>query len=296
MPPAPATRASLSGDLAELGIRPGAVVLVHARMSAVGPVEQPPGAPACDPAAELLLGALQDVLGRRGTLVVPSFTEGNSTSSRLHRRRTEGMTAAQRSAFRARMPAFDPDRTPSDGMGRFAEAVRRAPGARRSSHPQTSFVALGAEAATAVSRHDETCHLGEASPLGWMYENGARILLVGVGYQVCSAFHLAEYRLPNPPRRDYTCVVRQQGRPVWTTYEDVDLDDTDFADLGTAYEKEDLDRARPRVLRGTVGRAETRALVMTDAVDFAVSWLSEKRSARCASDLNSSCPYSAGEG
>jgi aminoglycoside 3-N-acetyltransferase len=275
----PVTRVSLAGSLAELGVQPGEVVLVHARTGAVGSVEQPPAAYIRDPAAELLLGALQDVLGRRGTVVVPSFTEGNSTTSRVHRRRTEGMTADQRAVFRARMPAFDPDSTPSDGMGRFTETVRRASGAQRSSHPQTSFVALGAKAAEAVSHHDETCHLGEDSPLRWLYDNGARILLIGVGYQVCSAFHLAEYRVPNPPRRDYTCVVVQKGRPVWITYEDVDLDDRDFADLGTDYEKEDLDRARPRVLRGSVGGAETRSLVMSDAVDFAVSWLAEKRTA-----------------
>lgn len=273
----PVTRASLADDLAEFDVRPGAVVLVHARMSAVGHVEQPPGAYARDPVAEPLLGALRDVLGPRGTVVVPSFTEGNSTSSRVHRHRTEGMTAAQRTAFRARMPAFDPGHTPSDGMGRFAETVRRAPGARRSGHPQTSFVALGGKAAKAVSRHDERCHLGEESPLRWLYENGARVLLIGVGYQVCSAFHLAEYRLPNPPRRDYACVVVRKGKTVWFTYEDIELDDTDFSDLGTDYEKSDLDRTCPRILRGSVGGAEARSFVMRDAVDFAVRWLSEKR-------------------
>ncbi|WP_255948011.1 aminoglycoside N(3)-acetyltransferase [Streptomyces odontomachi] len=287
MEPAPATRASLADDLAELGVRPGGVVLVHARMGTVGPIRQRPGEYTRDPAAEPLLGALQDVLGRRGTVVVPSFTEGNSTTSRVHRRRTEGMTADQRAAFRSRMPAFELDHTPSDGMGRFAETVRRAPGARRSSHPQTSFVALGSQAAKAVSCHDEKCHLGEESPLRWLYENDARILLIGVGYQVCSAFHLAEYRVPNPPRRDYACVVVQKGRPAWITYEDVDLDDTDFADLGTDFEKNDLDRCSPRVLRGLVGGAETRSLVMSAAVDFAVTWLSEKRTAHRASGLNS---------
>ncbi|MDI5962336.1 AAC(3) family N-acetyltransferase [Streptomyces sp. SL13] len=277
MPPVLPTRASLADDLAELGVRPGAVVLVHARMSAVGDVEQPPGAPARDPVAEPLLGALRDVLGRRGTVVVPSFTEGNSMSSRVHRRRTAGMTAAQRTAFRTRMPAFEADHSPSDGMGRFAETVRRAAGARRSGHPQTSFVALGARAPEAVARHGETCHLGEESPLRWLYDVGARVLLIGVGYQVCSAFHLAEYRLPNPPRRDYACVVVRKGKAVWISYEDVDLDDTDFTDLGTDYEKSDLDRNSSRILRGPVGGAETRSLVMRDAVDFAVPWLSEKR-------------------
>ncbi len=275
-PPRP-TRFSLAGDVARLGVRPGRAVLVHARMSAVDRVRPVPGTSG-DPVAGAVLGALRDVLGPRGTLVVPSFTEGNSTTSRLHRHRTRGMTAAQRGAFRARMPAFDPRETPSDGMGRFAEAVRGERGARRSGHPQTSFTALGAGAERAVAGHAETCHLGEESPLRWLYDNDALVLLIGVGYQVCSAFHLAEYRCPDPPRRAYTCVVTRDGRPAWFTYGDVDLDDSDFAVLGADYEEHDRGRGRTRVLRGPVGEAASTCLPLRDAVDFAVLWLSGERS------------------
>ncbi|MFF0191065.1 AAC(3) family N-acetyltransferase [Streptomyces sp. NPDC005244] len=50
--------------------------------------------------------------------------------------------------------------------------------------------------------HDPDCHLGEGSPLGALYAADARVLLFRVGFEVCSAFHLAECRLrPVPPLR-----------------------------------------------------------------------------------------------
>jgi aminoglycoside 3-N-acetyltransferase len=268
----------LADDLRALGVAPGAAVLVHAAMRDVAPVPAPAGAgDEEDPVASAVFRALREVLGPGGTIVVPSFTEGNSTTSRVHRSRTAGLTAEEVARFRAGMPAFDPDRTSPDGMGRLTEVVRHAPGARRSTHPQTSFVAFGAHAEEIVERHDADCHLGERSPLGWLYENDARILLIGVEYDVCSAFHLAEYRVANPVRRTYECVVRENGGARWISYEDVDLDDGDFARLGMDYETSDAGLLGGGVSSGRVGGAPARGIGMRGAVDFAVGWLAENR-------------------
>ena len=97
---------------------------------------------------------------------------------------------------------------------------------------------------------------------------GASILLLGVGYEACTAFHLAEYRYtPVPPKRKYRCVVEHEGRPKWWEYEDVELNDRHFNDIGT-----DLDRTG-HVLHGRVGDADSRLLSLAFAVDFATQWL-----------------------
>lgn len=255
-------------DLDALGVRAGATLLVHASLRRVGP------------AADTVLATLLTALGPDGTLVVPAFTAGNSDTSPEFRARTHGMTASQVAAHQAAMPPFNPRHTPSQGMGRLAEAVRRSPGAVRSTHPQTSFAAVGARAAQLMARHDEDCHLGEGSPLARLYAADARVLLIGVGYDVCSAFHLAEYRIDDPPRREYRCVVLRDGRRRWISYQDVDLDDGDFAALGAAYEAHDAALPTPAVGRGRLGSAETRVLPLRAAVDFATGWLAGNRPRR----------------
>jgi aminoglycoside 3-N-acetyltransferase len=264
--------ASLAEDLVTLGLRPGATVLAHASLRRVGA------------GPDAALAALRDVLGPEGTLVVPTFTAGNSDTSPAYRERTRNMTTDQIKALQERMAPFDPDRTPSEGMGQLAEAVRCAEGRVRSTHPQTSFAAVGARAEELLAGHDGDCHLGERSPLGRLYEAGAQVLLLGVGFEVCSAFHLAEYRVPEPPRRTYRCVVLRGGVGRWTAYKDVDLDDSDFGALGADFEKADAARPGPVVRGGRVGDTHARIFPLDKAVDFATAWLSGNRSRRLFAD------------
>ncbi|MEV6650702.1 AAC(3) family N-acetyltransferase [Streptomyces sp. NPDC051219] len=214
--------------------------------------------------------ALLEVLGEDGTLMVPTFTPENSASSSAHLARVQGMTGEQIRAFRATMPAFDPERTPSQGMGRLAESVRTAPGAVRSTHPQTSFAALGRSAKALLADHEQDCHLGEASPLGAMFREGGQVLMVNVGFAVCSAFHLAEYRIPFTPLREYRCVVNLRGRAVWVAYKDVELDDSDFAEIGAAFPGSE-------VRTGQLGGTTAMLFSIKEAVDHAVAWMTQNR-------------------
>ena len=261
-----ATGDVLDRDLRALGVATGECLLVHASMSSIGRVSG--GAPT-------VVAALRGVLGAAGTLVVPTGTADNSDTSRAYLARIKGMTASEVARYRAAMPPFDRDRTPSTGTGRIAEEVRMTPGAIRSAHPQTSFAALGPGAHWLMDGHALDCHLGEASPLGRLYEADARILLLGVGYEACTALHLAEYRYrQDPPRRSYRCVITQDGRAVWWEFEDVVLDDRDLGRLGR-----DLDRTGS-VRRGRVGGAECRLVPLRRAVDFSARWLRGHRLAQ----------------
>ncbi|SDN76302.1 aminoglycoside 3-N-acetyltransferase [Actinacidiphila guanduensis] len=245
-----------------LGVRRGSTLLVHSSLRRTRGVR-----------AEALRDALLLALGPEGTLVVPSFTPENSDTSAVHRARLRGLAPWAHAALRAAMPPFDPTTTPAPGMGVLAETIRTTPGALRSGHPQTSFTALGRAAAATVAGHREDCHLGEHSPLGALYRVRADVLLLGVGFDKCSAFHLAEYRVPRPPRRSYRCVVRDRDRdrPMWWAYEDVVLDDSDFALLGG-----DFARSGP-VATGTVADAPCRLFGLAPAVDFATAWLPSHR-------------------
>jgi aminoglycoside 3-N-acetyltransferase len=253
----------LADDLRALGVTAGQKLLVSASLRSIGWV---------DGGAESVVEALLDVLTPDGTLVTPTGTADNSDSSLIHLARVAGLTPRQIEEFRANMPPFDRDTTPSTGMGRIAEAVRTHPDAIRSNHPQTSFAAIGPMAAELMQGHQLTCHLGEDSPLGKMYYLGASVLMLGVGFSVCTALHLAEYLYtPNPPTRTYRCVVQNGSGGEWQTYEDVVLDDSEFRALG-----ELLDQSRIPD-RGRVGNAVCRLMPMCKIVDFATDWMREHR-------------------
>lgn len=263
-PPRCVGRAQLAADLRKLGVKSGRNLLIHCSLRRIGQVE--------GGAAELL-GAIKDVSGPAATLVVPTQTPLNSLSSRTFLAATGSLSATDRAQFIAGMRGFDPAQTPSTGMGALAEYVRTQSVARRSSHPQTSFAALGPGAQACTSVHDLDCHLGERSPLGWLYTSDAEVLLLGVGFSVCTAFHLAEYRLLGVrPRRRYHCFTIEQGCRTECEFTDIDLDDSDFGKLGAAFEEENP------VHHGQVGHAECRLLSLRTAVDFACRWLQTHRS------------------
>ena len=247
--------AELTAILAGLEVRSGGVLLVHASLRGSGL------------RAEDVRDALLDVLGPQGTLVVPAFTPENSDTSSAHHRRTAGMTRQEKADFRASMPPFDPAITACPSMGAVAECVRTTPGAVRSAHPQTSFAALGPRSAELLGGHDPHCHLGEESPLARLYEAEAQVLLFRVGFEACSAFHLAEYRMAlSPGLRTYRCVMGSTGK--WISYKDLVLDDSDFGAIGALLPSDLLMEAevaeKPAVLLGVRAAIDHALAIMTE--------------------------------
>ena len=260
-PPTPLTRQSLAQQFQAVGVRPADVLLIHSSLRSLGWVSG---------GALAVVQALLDVLGPHGTLVAPSQTANNRDPSTWLPAPPEEWWPI----IRESLPGFDPDRTPSVGVGAIAEQIRTWPGAVRSGHPQTSFAAIGARAAELMREHRTECHLGEESPLAALEAVGASTLLLGVGFDRATAFHLAEYRQPVPPRRWYACaVLAEAGGRRWIEYEDVALNDHDFARLGA-----DFERDTGVVAAGRVGAADSRIFPIRDAVAYAEKWFVNNRS------------------
>lgn len=254
------TEADLLEDLRRLGVRPGGVLLVQSSLRSVGPVVG---------GVDTVVRALRRALGSEGTLVVYTATPENSLSSPLHRAATAGMDPEELARYKARMPAFDPLLTPSSPtMGRIAETVRTTPGALRSSHPQTSFAALGPKAEWITGSHPLESHLGDDSPLGRLYQADAQSLLVGIPDWLCTPYHLADCRAPRPPRRRYDCVLLEEaGERSWAHFDGVDLSDHHFPDLGAAV------RRTVPFAEGLFGHAGSYLLPIVSAVDAALTCL-----------------------
>jgi aminoglycoside 3-N-acetyltransferase len=159
-------------------------------------------------------------------------------------------------------------------MGAIVNCFRSQRDALRSHHPSDSFVARGPLADRIVENHALASSLGEDSPLARLYDLDASILLLGVGYESNTSFHLSEYRADWPSKRFVAggAPILVDGHRRWQRYEDLDLDSGDFAALGANFER-DTDV----VTRGRVGLAECRLMPLRRAVDYAVGWVEEHR-------------------
>lgn len=258
----PITRQIIAEDLRSLGLKRGMVVIVHSSLSALGWVNG---------GAVAVIQALMDVLTSAGTLVMPTHSSDLSEPSEWA---NPPVPPSWHAIVRDTMPSYDPRLTPTRGMGRIPELFRTWPDVRRSDHPQMSFAAWGKDAVFVTTGHRLKNSMGETSPLARIYDLDGYVLLLGVGYGNNTSFHLAEYRVPDPPQIMEGTRVWENGRSTWKTFSDVETDADIFPAIGDALEK------IYDVAIGKVGLAESRLFAQRPAVDFAEKWIADYRQVR----------------
>lgn len=258
---APLTVTSLVDDLRALGLAPGAVVVMHSSLSALGWVVGGP---------EAVVEAVRTVLAEDGTLVVPTFSTARSDPSHWA---NPPVPEAWWPVIRDEMPGFDPRVASTRDMGSVVECVLRWPGTVRGPHPHYSFAALGPRATEVVAPHPWDAGLGDGSPLGRLYELDAHVLLLGVGHANNSSLHLAEARADFPGKhcREEGASVLVEGARRWVTYQALVTDADDFPAVGAAFESSGTVRV------GAVGAGEARLMRQRDLVDFGVDELTRRR-------------------
>ncbi|MFI8928187.1 aminoglycoside 3-N-acetyltransferase [Streptomyces sp. NPDC053474] len=268
----PVTRGRLARDLRALGLGAGDVVMFHTRMSAIGYVAGGP---------QTLIGALGDVVGERGTLMVTC----GWNDAPPYEFSTEWPKEWQ-DALRAEHPAYDPELSEADhNNGRLPEALRRRPGAVRSRHPDASFAALGADAEALMADHPWDNPHGPDSPLARLVAKGGRVLLLGAPLDSLTLLHHAEALADAPGKRfvGYEQPVLEGGERVWRRFRDIDsaegaFDYSAVVPDGT-WPFEVIGRellATGKGVRGLVGAAESHLLQARDVVDFGVAWMEAK--------------------
>jgi aminoglycoside 3-N-acetyltransferase len=154
------TKTEFVEQLQQVGLCAGDHVLVHSSLRKVGPI---------DGGADALLDALLEVVGRDGTVAVPSF----------HGTRP------------CPQPCFDESKTPGK-TGILGERLRSRPEALRSIHPSHSLVATGPRAAEFLDDHLRVEAVGIGSPFDRLAKAGGLVLLIGLTHQLNTTIHCGE--------------------------------------------------------------------------------------------------------
>jgi aminoglycoside 3-N-acetyltransferase len=147
--------------LKSIGIHQGDGLLVHSAVQFLG---KPVGG------IGMYLDAIREVIGQRGTIVVPTFSFSFAQSGR-----------------------FDPQATPSEGMGIFSEYVRQRPETRRTFHPMQSVAVIG-RYANDLAERDTLSAFDPGSAFERMLELNFKLLLLGAEARATSMFHYSEQR------------------------------------------------------------------------------------------------------
>jgi len=237
------TRAEIASELVALGLRPGDVVLTHASLRSVGPVEG---------GATGLIEAQRAAVGETGTLLmVLSATDGT----------------------------FDAGTSPVDvnELGWLAEVFRTHPGVLVSDHPASRFGALGRDAAALLEPTPLHDYYGPGSLLERFTTAGGKVLRLGAPPDTVTLTHYAEYL------SDLTDKIRVRRRYVRADTGELwieSLDDTDGIARwahGDYFPQIFLDyRASGAVRRGAVGRSEAELFDARQFVAFAVDWMNRR--------------------
>jgi aminoglycoside N3'-acetyltransferase len=246
-------------DLRGLGVQAGDLVMVHASLRAIGPVEG---------GADGVLDAIEVAIGPSGTLLM---TLGARDDWSWVNERPE----SERAALLADAEPFDALRTPADpDNGVLAEVFRTRPETRVSDHPEGRFGAAGPLAADLVDDVPWDDYYGPGSPLARLVGARGKVLRLGANLDTLTVIHYAEYLVPLPSKRR-VCRHRAVGGGAIRVVEC--LDDSDgivdhpgedyFATILRAY------LATGAAATGRVGGAASELINAADVVDFAVDWM-----------------------
>ena len=263
------TRSRLAGELLELGVRPGGVLMVHTRMSALGWVVG---------GSETVVLGLLDALGPDGTLAAYASWEE-------HVYHAADWPQEHVDAYLAEPPVFDvATGEAARDHGRIPERVRTWPGAERSAHPEASVVAVGARARWLTENHPQDDAYGPDSPFARIVAAGGQVLMLGAPLETATLLHHAEAIARAPAKRMVTfrVPVLEGGRVVERAYTDIETSEGAFP-----YEQLDLGADSFEVIaaaalaagigvRGGVGASRSHLFPARELTAFAVAWMEER--------------------
>lgn len=244
-----------------LGVNPGDGLFVHTALGRIGHVIGGPRG---------LIQGLINAVGPTGLIGMPGFSEDAYDPVEMQKLNVD--EAAHRH-IRQQVPGFDPACSNVLSNGAVPEAFRTWPGVVRSPHPTSSVLLFGPDADKLSKPHDpKSWPTGPETPWGRLRKRPRmKILLIGVGWNRCSALHAAESASTHKRTVTRTFKLGTGPESRWINAPDVS-DDMDrlFPLAGDAWEK------TGNVQTGKIGDADVSLSDYDALVTFASEWIGER--------------------
>lgn len=187
----PISRAAIADALQEVGLKRGDTVFIHSDLKRLGLARKGDERICLALEAEDLHAVLLEVLGKEGTIVVPTFSF-------------------------TRDDVFIIERT-SGTNGIFSEYIRTRPGALRSHHPLISVSALGPKAVDLISGSGKS-GFGTDSPYEGLHRINARLLMIGVPFCSFKDYVETVCQVPYRYEKKFTSVIEKADHRSTITY------------------------------------------------------------------------------
>ncbi len=215
--------------------------------------------------AQSIVEALLEVVNN-GTIIMPSQTMDNSEPSNWQK---PPVPKEWWPVIKEHMPAYNVELTETRGMGKVVSSFLGLDNVIRSSHPQVSFCGIGQKAEEILKDHNLDYGLYKNTPLDRLYHSDAKIVLLGVSYDNCTAMHYAECETKVRPINNQGAAMMENGERVWKVIKELDLDSDIFVEVGKLLEADN----RVKIVK--IKDGVVRVFSVKDAIDYAIKFFKD---------------------
>ncbi len=250
------TKEDFKTALVRLGVKKGMLLYVSASMESFRCVVG---------GSQAVIESLMELVGYDGTIVMAAPTRylcdpleiGNIPRDRIDEARKQTLP-------------FNKKLSVPVGVGEVAVQFMRNEAVLRSNHPMVSFLAWGKYAKLIVEKHPLHFGMNQDSPLGKIKEYNGYVVTLGVDYDQCEIFHLAQYVTMKSPIRIYSCPIEKSGAVSWIQLLDLELTVKGYQDIGQTMEEK-------QVVKSTyLGNSICRLFSAKSAYQCAVEYLTKE--------------------